>query len=568
MTFYAVCTPGGGSQTYTLAVNPSGGTYNGSASTQTYSQPAGSTRNISNPSKLITVTYNANGQGATFGSTSQNVQAAFIRWTLSGTGSLNGTTYTYGTGPGTITASYNSASFVLQSISKNGYNCKWAENSPSGTQYTPGSSRSVTSNVTYYAVCTGNAYMLTVNPNGGTWNGSTSTQTFTQVVNTTKTIQNPVGPILTASFSSNGQGITAPATRNVQRPFNTWSKSGAGTLSGSTYTFGVGAGTLIANYGAGTLTLPALSKTDYTCKWAMGSTSGTQYSGGINVAINANTVFYAVCVPTNGWVLENSSTPIIDQKWVFYRGGVKQTSRWIYTSSSGTNSDQGAVKRWYYFDENGYMKVGLFDYNGKTYLLTDYDNDRNGNLNGHVLSNRFIYRNGKISFLKAYAATDSNCPDNLSISDQDQRNGPNCGEIVKNGSVARWGKTYNFDSTGACTNCMNLGLWEHSGQDSYYYIGDPSGGAYQLSNITCKVNNFSYTFDSSGKCINCNNTWKCKNTHDWYYLIYVDVYQTQQKEINGVTYTFNSNGLCTSPTSGSSSCLTNCPDTSSVPNCS
>ena len=567
-TFYAVCTA---NPTYTLTVNPNGGTWNGSTSTRSFFQAAGTTKSLTpNPTKQITITYNANGQGATFSNTSQNVQATFNRWTLSGAGSLNGSTYTYGTGNGTLTASYNVSTYVLQSITKTGYTCKWAQNSPSGTQFNPGSSLQTTSNVTYYAVCTGDSFKLTINPYGGTWNGSSSSQSFIQAINTTKHIPDPVGQALTVSYNSNGQNVTVPSSITVHKQFTSWSRSGAGSFNASTktYTFGAGNGSLIANYNIVSLTLPALSKTDYTCKWAMNSASGTQYSPGSNVSITANTVFYAVCVPTNGWVLENSSTPIIDQKWVFYRGGVKQTNRWIYTSSSGINSDQGAAKRWYYFDENGYMKVGLFDYNGKTYLLTDYDNDRNGNLNGHVLSNRFIYRNGKISFLKAYAATDSNCPDNLSISDQDQRNGPNCGEIVKNGSVTRWGKTYNFDSTGACTNCMNLGLWEHSGQDSYYYIGDPSGGAYQISNRTCKVNNFSYTFDSSGKCTNCNNTWKCKNTHDWYYLIYVDVYQTQQKEINGVTYTFNSNGLCTSPTSGSSSCLTNCPDTSSVLNCS
>ena len=47
------------------------------------------------------------------------------------------------------------------------------------------------------------------------------------------------------------------------------------------------------------ITLPAISKTGYTCRWAKGSSSGTKYSGGSSVEITSNTTFYAKCERVN-----------------------------------------------------------------------------------------------------------------------------------------------------------------------------------------------------------------------------------------------------------------------------
>ena len=84
-----------------------------------------------------------------------------------------------------------------------------------------------TKNITLYAQWKVNSYTLTVNPNGGTWNNSTSASTITQNYGTTYTLANPTKP-----------GYT----------FTGWTLSGKGSLSGSTYTFADGAGTLTANY--------------------------------------------------------------------------------------------------------------------------------------------------------------------------------------------------------------------------------------------------------------------------------------------------------------------------------
>ena len=78
----------------------------------------------------------------------------FAGWTHSGGGSLSGSTYTFGTSNGTLTASW-----------------------------------------------TINQYTLTVNPNGGTWDSSTSSKTFTQNYGTTKTIANPTRTDYEKNFS-------------------------------------------------------------------------------------------------------------------------------------------------------------------------------------------------------------------------------------------------------------------------------------------------------------------------------------------------------------------------------
>lgn len=139
-----------------LTVNPNGGTWNGSTAVQTFTQNQNTTKTILNPTWA----------GHTFKG-----------WTKSDAfyGNLADGTYTFGTTAGitdTLTAT-------------------WSEDKST----------------------------LVINPNGGTWNGSGSVQTFTQEYGTTKEIPDPVMP-----------GYT----------FKGWAKSNPmnGALSGKTYTFG------------------------------------------------------------------------------------------------------------------------------------------------------------------------------------------------------------------------------------------------------------------------------------------------------------------------------------------
>ena len=68
---------------------------------------------------------------------------------------------------------------------------------------------------------------LTVDPNGGEWEGSSSQQTFSQAPTSTKLIASP---------SRTGYTFTG------------WSLTGGGSLSGETYTFGATSGTLTAQW--------------------------------------------------------------------------------------------------------------------------------------------------------------------------------------------------------------------------------------------------------------------------------------------------------------------------------
>lgn len=142
---------------------------------------------------------------------------------------------------------------------------------------------------------------LTVNPNGGTWNNYSTAQSFNQAPTSTMPIPNP-----------SKAGYT----------FNNWAKSGGGSLSGTTYTFGDSNGTLTANWqiktwtvdydangGSGapasqtktygqTLVLAAdvPTRTGYTFKgWATTSdASVAQYQPGGNYTANQAATLYAV----------------------------------------------------------------------------------------------------------------------------------------------------------------------------------------------------------------------------------------------------------------------------------
>ena len=144
----------------TLVINPNGGTWNGSNSTQTFSQACRSTKNIPDPTR----------PGWTFKGWMQSNPF---------NGALSGTTYTF----------------------------------PAAANKTD----------TLTAAWERNQSTLKIDPNGGTWNGSGSVQTFTQEYGTTKEIPDPVM-----------SGYT----------FKGWAKSNPmnGALSGKTYTFGDASG--------------------------------------------------------------------------------------------------------------------------------------------------------------------------------------------------------------------------------------------------------------------------------------------------------------------------------------
>ena len=277
VTLYAVWSKG----EYSLTVNPNGGTWEGSTGSQQFTQTYGSTKTISNPTAPAgyKVTYNGNG-GST--PSAQTSTKSFTGWTTSGAGTLSGTTYTFGAGAGTLTANYKNNAITLQTPTRTGYTfAGWYDAATGGNKIgNGGASYTPTKAITLYAHWTVNSYTLTVNPNGGTWEGSTGSQQFTQTYGSTKTISNPTAPA-GYKVTYNGNGGSTPSAQTSTKSFTGWTTSGAGTLSGTTYTFGAGAGTLTANYKNNAITLQTPTRTGYTfAGWYDAATGGNKVGNG------------------------------------------------------------------------------------------------------------------------------------------------------------------------------------------------------------------------------------------------------------------------------------------------
>ena len=282
---------------YTLTINPNGGTWNNTTSNSTKTGTTNSTLSIANPTppKGYTVSFNTNGGSSLSSITSTK---SFSGWSNSGSGSISGTTYTFGAGNGTLTANYKNNSVNLPTPTKSGYTFDgWYTQSSGGTKvsntYTP------TVNTTLYAHWNANSYTLTINPNGGTWNNTTSNSTKTGTTNSTLSIANPTPKGYTVSFNTDGGNNVNSITS--QRTFTNWSLSGSGSISGTTYTFGAGNATLTANYNNGSITLPSVSKAGHKFKgWYSNGCSGTfignageSYTPTSNVTLKACYSYYA-----------------------------------------------------------------------------------------------------------------------------------------------------------------------------------------------------------------------------------------------------------------------------------
>ena len=259
ITLYAQWTKG----QYTLTVNPNGGTWNGTTGSSTFTQSYGSTKAIANPTAPAgyRVTFNGNGGSTPAAQTSTK---SFTSWTNSGSGSLSGTTYTFGAGNGTLTANYRNNSITLPSATRTGYTfAGWYDAASGGNKIgNAGAAYTPTGAKTLYAHWTVNSYTLTVNPNGGTWNGTTGSSTFTQSYGSTKAIANPTAPS-GYKVTFNGNGGSTPVAQTSTKSFTNWTNSGSGSLSGTTYTFGAGNGTLTANYKNNSIILPTSTRTGY-----------------------------------------------------------------------------------------------------------------------------------------------------------------------------------------------------------------------------------------------------------------------------------------------------------------
>ena len=159
--------------------------------------------------------------------------------------------------------------------------------------------------IVLYAQWDINQSTLTVNPNGGTWGGKTTSQSFTQNYNTTKVIANPTISNYTITFNANG-GTCPTSSLTTNKAFSSWLKDSdfnAGTFSGTTFTFGSangGAGTLTASWsGSYNITLPTPTRVGYTFEGWYKESSLTNKAGnaGASYTATATTTLYAKWKP-------------------------------------------------------------------------------------------------------------------------------------------------------------------------------------------------------------------------------------------------------------------------------
>ena len=146
-----------------------------------------------------------------------------------------------------------------------------------GTSYVAESLYRLDENVELFAKWVPVKSTLTVDPNGGTWEGNTTSQDFIGEYKTTKQIPNPTstpkGYLI--NFDGNG-GITEELIKEQTTTFDRWTLTDGGTFSGNTYTFGTESGTLRATYIGNNITLPTASKLGSTMKgWYTAPTGGT-----------------------------------------------------------------------------------------------------------------------------------------------------------------------------------------------------------------------------------------------------------------------------------------------------
>ena len=121
----------------------------------------------------------------------------------------------------------------------------------SGMPYSAGVSYNTDANLILYAQWEEIKGTLMVDPNGGVWEGKSTTQTIEQKEGTTKTINNPDSTRTPdgyrIQFNANG-GQTSKLSETQTTTFDKWEFTGDGSFAGNTYTFGNGTGTLTAKY--------------------------------------------------------------------------------------------------------------------------------------------------------------------------------------------------------------------------------------------------------------------------------------------------------------------------------
>lgn len=198
---------------------------------------------------------------------------------------------------------------------------------------------------------------LTVNPNGGTWNGSTASQTFSQAPTSTKTIANPTRT-----------GYT----------FNGWTLTGGGSISGTTYTYGGSNGTLTAQWLINSYNVD-LTAGNYIASVSGGGAHNYNSSVTVEATLASATGYtYSFDGWYNGSTKESSNNPYtftmpasaVALTAVGTRTANSYTVHFDANNGSGTMSDQSFT-----YDTADNLTANAFTRTGYTYLGWSTDPD-------------------------------------------------------------------------------------------------------------------------------------------------------------------------------------------------
>ena len=279
-----------------LTLNTGAGKANSDTSFQGNS---GTSITITNPTAPSSYTVYLENNDGSYSSTSARSTFKFSGWSLSGGGSISGSTYTFGTSNGTLTAQYTQTGITLTRPTRTGYTLKgWYTASSGGTKVGNGGDvyKPSANGTTIYAQWEKDAsaeYTLTINAGAGTATGET---TITGAPGTTVTMLNPYPPSgYTIKFNENN-GYCSTSSITTAYSFNGWTvTSGYGSVSGRTYTFGNGNGTVTASYYQNGAYLPTATRSGYTFKgWYTYSSGGSKAgSAGEYYYPSSNITLYA-----------------------------------------------------------------------------------------------------------------------------------------------------------------------------------------------------------------------------------------------------------------------------------
>ncbi len=346
----AVLTANWTANEFILTVDPSGGSWNGSNIVQNMKMISGTTKEIVEPIK----------EGYTF-----------TGWSVSGKGSsLNSNIFTMGTENATLTANWKVNQYpwisyhYKQNIGGSGYTLVDADTGRGeadfGSQVTPNvfaytgftspASQTITiqvdedppvkNKVDYYY--SRNQYTLTVNPNGGVYNSSSSNTSYTMYYEETKTIENPTrtGYTFTSWTRTNGSmtdkvfsmgTVDASLTANWQANTYvvTFNANGGSTPTSSKEV------TYDSTYG----TLPTPTKSGYTFNgWYTASSGGDKITSTTKVTITGNQTLYAQWTDATNPTLSVSAPSGANSSSPTYTTSSSYTVKGVASDNSGIKS--------------------------------------------------------------------------------------------------------------------------------------------------------------------------------------------------------------------------------------